>query len=105
MYLYNLNSFNLLNLYNACNISIWQLCCQAVCDFPTKGWGPFPSQNSPNTFHFGRIYDYLVESAPQYAPEFLHDTVQEMDSEDELELSVGPNSKLTTNDFLSLVIR
>lgn len=66
----------------------------AVVSFPSNGWQPFPSNNIPTTFNFGRIYDYLVESAPQYRPEFLNDHPQEMDSEDELELSVGPNCKL-----------
>lgn len=64
--------------------------------FPTAGWGPFPSHDIPSSFNFGRIYDYLVESGPQYAPEFINETPQEMDSEDELdlELSVRPNRKL-----------
>lgn len=71
-----------------------QICSQAVAAFPTAGWGPFPSHDIPTSFNFGRIYDYLVESAPQYIPDFLNDTTaQDMDSEDELdlELSVRPN--------------
>lgn len=69
------------------------MCSQAVSDFPKEGWGPFPSRDIPSAFHFGRIFDYLVESAPQYAPDIVQESVHEMDSEDELELSVRPNRK------------
>ncbi|KAE8749229.1 hypothetical protein FOCC_FOCC004137, partial [Frankliniella occidentalis] len=58
--------------------------------FPETGWDPFPSRDIPQSYNFGSVYYYLVESMPQYQdPSIINsgeESVSEEDDEENVEV-------------------
>ncbi|KAK3917994.1 Serine carboxypeptidase 1 [Frankliniella fusca] len=56
--------------------------------FPETGWDPFPSRDIPQSYNFGSVYYYLVESMPQYQDPSMINSGEESVSEEEDEENV-----------------